>query len=86
MFQILQDDNIMTLSVNLDHLDVVQEVLGIILNEEGDKSDRSDTVMAASVATLRYASITSIAACLIGHQAILVRYCCMMNVYFKLRI
>ena len=62
MFQILQDDNIMTLSVNLDHLDVVQEVLGIVLDEEGDKSDRSDTVLAATIATLRYASITSIAA------------------------
>ena len=44
MFQILQDDHIMTLSVNLDHGDVVEEVLGIVLDEEWDKSDGSDGV------------------------------------------
>ena len=44
MFQILQDDHIMTLSVNLDHADVVEEVLGIVLDEIGDKSDGSDGV------------------------------------------
>ena len=74
MFQILQDDHIMTLSVNLDHLNVVQEVLGIVLDEEGDKSDRSDTVVAASAA-LTDASIAAVASRFIGNKTKLVRNC-----------
>ena len=86
MLHILQDDNIMTLSVNLDHLDVVQEMLRIVLDEEGDKSDRSDTVVAA-ITVLSDASITAITAiCFIGNKTKLVRNCNMMNVNVQLRI